>query len=123
MWNQGTTTIKLSGWNQFVTGTSSTNPGQINATQLSNSTNVPGTTNNLNWTGNVSGKNVYYPTEMGANYPNNDSWRASNRKVAFSHAASDMSQSTGTMYHIIAIGIKNNANKYVGDVFINNTYT
>ena len=122
MWNSGST-IKLSGWNQFVTGTTSTNPGQINATQLSNSTNVPGTTNNLGWTGNVSGKNVYYPAEMGANYPDNDSWNASNRKVAFWHAASDMSQSTGTMYHIIAIGIKNNANKYVGDIFINNTYT
>ena len=122
MWNSGST-IKLSGWNQFVTGTTSTNPGQLNATQLSNSTNVPGTTNNLGWTGNVSGKNIYDSTEMGANYPANDSWRASNRKVAFKHAASDMSQSTGTMYHIIAIGIKNNVNKYVGDVFINNTYT
>jgi len=122
MWNSGST-IKLSGWNQFVTGNTSTNPGQINATQLSNSTNVPGTTNNLGWTGNVSGKNVYYPAEMGANYPSDSSWKGTNRKVAFWHAASDMSQSTGTMYHIIAIGIKNNINKYVGDIFINNTYT
>tara|TARA_B000000475_G_C15989621_1_gene444525 strand:- start:109 stop:1881 length:1773 start_codon:yes stop_codon:yes gene_type:complete len=122
MWNSGST-IKLSGWNQFVTGTTSTNPGQINATQLSNSTNVPGTTNNLGWTGNVSGKNVYYPAEMGAEYPSDSSWRTSNRKVAFWHAASDMSQSTGTMYHIIAIGIKNNVARMVGDIFINNTYT
>ena len=60
---------------------------------------------------------------MGANYPSDSSWKGTNRKVAFWHAASDMSQSTGTMYHIIAIGIKNNINKYVGDIFINNTYT
>ena len=122
MWNKDTT-IKLSGWNQFVTGSSSTNPGQLNATQLTNSTNVPGTTNNLDWSNSVSSKNVYYPTEMGANYPSDSSWRSTKRMVAFSHASSNMSQTTGTMYHIIAIGIKNNASKFVGDLFIDNTYT
>ena len=122
MWNSGST-IKLSGWNQFVSGSSASNPGQINSDQLSASTNVPGTTNNLSWTGNVSGKNVYYVPEMGSSYPDQNPWRATNRKVAFWHAASDMDQSTGTMFHIIAIGIRNNANKYVGDIFIDNTYS
>ena len=122
MWNSGST-IKLSGWNQFVSGSSASNPGQLNSDQLSASTNVPGTTNNLSWTGNVSGKNVYYVAEMGSSYPDQEPWRVTNRKVAFWHAASDMDQSTGTMFHIIAIGIRNNANKYVGDIFIDNTYS
>ena len=60
---------------------------------------------------------------MGSSYPDQNPWRATNRKVAFWHAASDMDQSTGTMFHIIAIGIRNNANKYVGDIFIDNTYS
>ena len=122
MWNSGST-INLSGWNQFVTGSTSSNPGQISSADLTNSTNVPGTTNNLSWTGNVSSLNIYYPVEMGSNYPSDSSWKSTNRKVAFRHASSNMSQSTGTMYHIIAIGIKNNASKYVGDIFIDNTYT
>ena len=122
MWNSGST-IKLSGWNQFVSGSTASNPGQLNSDQLSASTNVPGTTNNLYWSNTVSGKNVYYTPEMGSNYPDQNPWRATNRKVAFWHAASDMEQSTGTMFHIIAIGIRNNANKYVGDIFIDNTYS
>jgi len=118
-------TPKVSSWNQIVSGNSTTSPGNLNATQLTSSTFVPATGNgnsgNLSWTGSTSSKNIIDYSELGSAIPTDSTWKSENRPLPFLHGASTLLTSAA-MWHIIAVGIKNNSAKYIGNIYISPKY-
>lgn len=118
-------TFKCSGWNQLVNNptTTTTSPGDLSAAQLKGSAIMPagggGSASNLPWTTSTGKRKTCRYT--GGSVPSNSTWKANNRPLPFNHGPA-LLQTGDSLWHIIAVGIRNDASKYIGNIYIDDIY-
>ena len=118
-------TLKCSAWNQLVNNptTGTTSPQNLNASALTGSSIMPagggGNPSNLPWTTSTGKKKII--RYAGGSIPDNNTWKANNRPLPFDHASSLVNPSD-SLWHIIAVGIRNDANKFIKSVYIDDIY-
>lgn len=118
-------TLKCSGWNQLVNNptTTTTSPGNLSASQLKSSAIMPpgggGSASNLPWTTSTGKRKTCRYT--GGSIPSNSTWKSNNRPLPFDHGPA-LVQTSDSLWHIIAVGIRNDASKYIGTIYIDDIY-
>jgi len=103
--------------------TTTTSPGDLSAAQLKSSAIMPagggGNASNLPWTTSTGKRKTCRYT--GGSVPSDSSWKANNRPLPFNHAAA-LVNTSDSLWHIIAVGIRNDASKYIGNIYIDDIY-
>jgi hypothetical protein len=118
-------TLKCSGWNQLVNNSTGDNatPGNYSPAQLKGSAIMPagggGSSSNLPWTTSTGKrKTVRY---SGGSVPNNSTWKSNYRPLPFDHGPA-LVATGASLWHIIAVGIRNDVSKYIGNIYIDDIY-
>ena len=118
-------TLKCSGWNQLVNNptTTTTSPGDLSAAQLKSSAIMPpgggGNASNLPWTTSTGKRKTC--RYQGGSVPSDSTWKSNNRPLPFNHGPA-LVQTNDSLWHIIAVGIRNDASRYIGTIYIDDIY-
>jgi hypothetical protein len=116
-------TMKASGWNQVVAGDTTTRVGNYSAAQLKASAIMPagggGSASDLPWTTSTGKRKII--RYGGGSVPSESTWKSNYRPLPFDHGPALIGTSE-ILWHIIALGIRNNANKYIGKIYIDDIY-
>ena len=118
-------TLKCSGWNQLVNNSTGDNatPGNYSPAQLKGSAIMPagggGSSSNLPWTTSTGKrKTVRY---SGGSVPSDSTWKSNYRPLPFDHGPA-LVATGASLWHIIAVGIRNDVSKYIGNIYIDDIY-
>ena len=119
------TTWEVSGWNQIISGPTATNPAAPSASELNNDLTIPtsGSGNSNDWTNAVGKKKSGDFDELGNSgaVPSDATWKAGCRRLPFKHGKMKLNKQVKA-WHIIAIGIRNDVSRYIGNVYISRKY-
>jgi hypothetical protein len=122
--NNGTT-WKISGWNQIVNGPTASNPAAPTQSELNGDLTIPasGTKTTNDWTDSIGKKKTADYDELGNSgaVPTDSTWKTNCRPLPFKHGTSKMNKQV-KIWHIIAVGIRNDVKRYIGNVYISRKY-
>ena len=109
----------------FVSGPTATNPAAPSASELNNDLTIPtsGSGNSNDWTNSVGKKKSGDFDELGNSgaVPSDATWKAGCRRLPFKHGKMKLNKQVKA-WHIIAIGIRNDVSRYIGNVYISRKY-
>ena len=118
-------TWSTSGWNQIINGPTATNPAAPSASELNSDLTIPasGNGNSNDWTDAVGKKKSGDFDELGNSgaVPSNSTWKTGCRRLPFKHGKMKLNKQVKS-WHIIAIGIRNDVSRYIGNVYISRKY-
>ena len=118
-------TWSTSGWNQIINGPTATNPAAPSASELNSDLTIPasGNGNSNDWTDSVGKKKSGDFDELGNSgaVPSNSTWKTGCRRLPFKHGKMKLNKQVKS-WHIIAIGIRNDVSRYIGNVYISRKY-
>ena len=119
------TTWEVSGWNQIISGPTATNPAAPSASELNNDLTIPasGNGNSNDWTNSVGKKKSGDFDELGNSgaIPSDATWKTGCRRLPFKHGKMKLNKQVKA-WHIIAVGIRNDVSRYIGNVYISRKY-
>ena len=125
LFSENGTLWETSGWNQVVNGQTSTDVQSPTQSELNGDLTIPssGSTNTNAWTDSIGKKKIVDYSELGnsGQVPSDSTWKSNCRPLPFKHGTSKINKNVKT-WHIIAVGIRNDVSRYIGNVYISRKY-
>ena len=125
LFSENGTLWETSGWNQVVNGQTSTDVQSPTQSELNGDLTISpsGSTNTNAWTDSIGKKKIVDYSELGnsGQVPSDSTWKSNCRPLPFKHGTSKMNKNVKT-WHIIAVGIRNDVSRYIGNVYISRKY-